>query len=103
MFNLRLSKTLGPVFASVHFQHIGRIYLDNAQQNNLSITPHNVMNFSTRMNLPKWFGPVKLSLNLFVNNVLNKKYELSGYTWDGVGYYIPAAERNYYLSIQTEM
>ncbi|NIA30620.1 MAG: TonB-dependent receptor [Actinobacteria bacterium] len=103
MFNFRLSKTLGPIFASAHFQHIGRIFLDNAQQNELSITPHNVVNFSARMNLPKWFGPVKLSLNLFVNNVLNKKYELSGYTWDGVGYYIPAAERNYYLSIQTEM
>ena len=103
LMNCRLSKNFGPVYTSVHFRYIDRIYLDNTQQKELSIDPYNVVNLSARVKLPQWFGPIKLSASLFINNVLNKKYELSGYTWDNVGYYIPAAERNYFVSIETQL
>jgi len=47
--------------------------------------------------------PLQLSAAVHVNNVLNRKYELSGYTWDGTAYYLPAAERNFYVTIQTQL
>ena len=103
LFNTRLSKTLGPLFATAHFQHIGRIYLDNSQQKELSIDPYNVVNVSASYKLPNWFGPLDLSANLFINNIFDIEYEVSGYTWAGVGYYIPAAKRNYYFSLQTQL
>ncbi len=101
--NCRLAKNFGPVYMSAHFRYIDRIYLDNSQQKELSIDPYKVVNLSARINLPQWFGPLKLSASLFINNVLNEKYELSGYTYDNVGYYLPAAGRNYFVSLQTQL
>ncbi|HPG40969.1 MAG TPA: TonB-dependent receptor [bacterium] len=103
MSNLRINKTIGGLFLSAHVQHIGRIYLDNTQQQELSIAPYQVVNLSAGFNLPDWLTPLQLSTAVHVNNVLNRKYELSGYTWDGVAYYLPAAERNFYVTIQTQL
>ncbi len=103
MGNLRINKSIGGLFLTTHLQHIGRIYLDNTQQEQLSINPYQVVNISAAYKIPAWFGPLQLSAAVHVNNVFNCKYELSGYTWDGTGYYLPAAERNFYVTIQTQL
>ncbi len=103
MMNAGISKSLGPISASLSLQHVGKIFLDNSQNNELAIDPHNVVNFTAHAKLPHYFGPLHLSLSVHVNNLLDEKYELSGYTWDGLGYYIPAAERNFFVSLQSQL
>ncbi|MDZ7723341.1 MAG: TonB-dependent receptor [candidate division KSB1 bacterium] len=102
MVNLSASRTFGPLYLSVHGQHIGRIYLDNSETEQLSITPYNVVNATARLQLPEFSG-VNLLLSVHVNNVLNEKYEVSGYAWGGSGYYIPAALRNVFVSLKTTL
>ena len=101
--NSRINKQIGDLTMSLHGKHVGRIYLDNSENKDLSIDPHFVLNLSARTPLPDIFKPLNLSLSLYVNNVLNAEYEVSGYAWGGVGYYIPAALRNYYLSVKATL
>ena len=103
MFNAGLSHTCYGVLLSAQYRYVGRMYLDNSQTRALSIDPWSVVNLMAQAKLPNWFGPLQLMAILHVNNVLNEKYELSGYTWDGIGYYIPAAERNFFFTLQTQM
>ena len=103
IINARLTKQLGRIYASANVQRVGRIYLDNSQTKNLSIDPYTVVNAVLSYDLPNWFGPVNLTAALHINNLLNKKYEVSGYAYEGVGYYIPAALRNYFFSLKTTL
>ncbi len=44
-----------------------------------------------------------VSLNLYVNNLFNKKYYTMGYTLDNVNYYFPMAQRNILIDISAEL
>jgi hypothetical protein len=41
------------------------------------------------------------TFELMVNNVFDELYSTSGYTYAGVGYYYPAAERNYFFRVRS--
>lgn len=99
MLNGGIVQKIGPARISFKSQHIGRIFVDNSQSLHLSIAPRTVHDLSFHFALPDWFRPLDLEVAFFVNNLLNRKYELTGYVWEGVGYYIPAAERNFFLTL----
>lgn len=83
-----------------HFQatwlskYVGKQYLDNTQQDNLSL--HDYFINDLRLNYqvaPK--GMKELSFGILLNNLLNVKYSSNGYTYSNVAYYYPQAGRNF--------
>jgi len=96
---------------SVITKYVGKQYLDNTSDENKIIKAYLVNNlgFSYKMT-PSWIK--ELSVNLFVNNLLNKKYESNGYTysyfWRPEGsnnavitekFYYPQAGTNFIIGI----
>lgn len=109
------------VGAFITMQHIGMQYLDNSENERKNpanrnapgyvdkvIEPYTVFNAGLSINLvpligKKNFGNVlsQLETNFRVNNLFDVLYETTG-SVDGSGtpYWIPAAERNFYLDIK---
>jgi len=85
---------------------VSRSYLDNTAETNRSLNPYQFVNFraSYRMYLPL---VREVSIQLLVNNVLDKKYENNGYTFGYISggqrtienFYYPQAGRNFLIGI----
>ena len=105
MANLKLSYTRGHLASHLFFQHIGRQYLDNNELDERSIPAYSLLNFYFSYNFKNILGLSGLKLNFWLNNVLNKKYETAGYydSWYGENYLWPAADRNFFIGIETEL
>lgn len=86
----------------IEFRYVGRIQLDQTGQQDLSIDPYSVLNL--RFGVRLLAAPIMnaLALECLVNNVTNERYSGSGYTYYGVPYFIPAAERNVLVRLRTE-
>jgi len=93
---------------SMDGKYVGKQYLDNSMREEMAVPEYFVMN----ANIQKTFrlGPGKMSLGLYVHNLLNHMYYASGWRWEsiskddgtlysGVGVY-PQAPRNYMLKIR---
>lgn len=83
-------------------KHIGRQYLDNSSNKLKSINPYTL--FDTRLRYTVTSKPIKeIGFVLMVNNLLNKKYENNGYTYeyDGTVYnaYFPQAGTNWNVGL----
>ena len=104
LLNARLNYAVGPFGLSVRVQHVGKQYLDSSQNEERVINPFTVLNASVSWAL-KTGAREQARLSLFVNNLLNLKYEASGYydDWAGARFYYPAAQRNFYLSLQVNI
>ena len=63
---------------------------------------YNVLNL--RLGVRLGAAPIvnRLTLECAVNNVTNELYSGSGYTYFGVPYTLPAAERNVFVRLRTE-
>lgn len=108
--------------AYIGMQHIGRQYLDNSENEvknpsarnapgyvDKVIEPYTVVNAGVSVNLVSFLAPDrfkseyinKLELNFKVNNLFDTLYETTG-SVDGSGtpYWIPAAERNFYVDVR---
>ncbi len=92
-----------PVFVSLHFQNVGRIYLDNTENKNKSIAPFSVINgyISHKFTSNIWNAGMEISL--VANNILNKFYEAGGYVEEGTPYWIPAATRNFFFNLKINL
>jgi iron complex outermembrane receptor protein len=88
--------------AGLDARYVGRIYLDNAGSKDHSVEPSTVLNLRTGLATGGLGIGQRFTLELLVNNVTDEKYATSGYTYDGVAYYYPAAERNYFVRLRTE-
>lgn len=99
MANWRISYRIPQLSLSFHVRTIGRQYLDNSEQKDLSIDPYTVANASIRFSSKKFMGLKNLIVDLKINNIFNKLYETHGAVYEGVPYYIPAATRNYFASL----
>lgn len=84
------------------YRYAGRIYLDQTGDNALSIDPYSVINLRVGVRLSAAPLANQLALECAVNNVTNELYSASGYTYYGVPYYYPAAERNVFVRLRTE-
>lgn len=98
---------IASISLSLLSKYISRTYLDNTTAQERSIAPSFVNNirasytFSVRR-------LEQVDLNLTVNNILNAKYQTSGYTWGSMdtegnryhyNFYYPQAETNFMLGL----
>ncbi len=98
--NFRLTYTHEGILASLNAQHVGRIYLDNTERTSYSIEPHTLINGILGYNFGSILGIKSVEARLVINNITNLLYAAGGYVEEGVAYYIPAADRNYFASIK---
>jgi iron complex outermembrane receptor protein len=85
---------------------VGRQYIENGKNRDLSIDPYIVSSISASFMLAQTDAFGSLFLSARFNNIFNKLYESSGYAyeWDGVWYgeYYPAAESNFFMQLRWE-
>lgn len=82
-------------------RHSGRIYLDNSETEAFAVDPYTVLDVDVRYRLP-WLRDADATVRLAVNNVLDEEYETFGYVFFGDAYFIPAADRNVFVSLSFE-
>jgi outer membrane receptor protein involved in Fe transport len=91
---------------------VGRIYVENANRRDLSITPFFTSSVSAAFSIGKLLHLGNLELAARVDNLFNKKFEASGY--GGVtrfrdapsqywAEYFPAAERSFFTTLKLEL
>ncbi len=100
--NLRLTYRRPSFTASLHFQQVGKQYLDNTQNEDRIVPAFRVVNVNFSYRLKNLLGTRSLQLTLQLNNVLNEKYYTAGYydAWAGGNYYWPAAEFNWIAGLR---
>jgi len=101
--NVRAAYNVGGLLLGIQLQHVGRVYLDNSEREELSIEPVTVVNASLEYAFADVLGFRSLALRANVNNLASKLYAAAGYVDTGVPYLIPAADRNYFASITIEL
>lgn len=84
-------------------KYVGRQYLDNTQNNYMSIDPYFVQDIRITGYLQKKIG---LDLNVWINNILNTEYSANGYTYSYIyesriteKFYYPQAGRMFTIGI----
>jgi iron complex outermembrane receptor protein len=84
------------------YRYVGRLYLDQSGAPGMSIDPYGVINLRAGLRFGLGNALKSLALECSVNNVTDEHYSASGYTYYGVPYYYPAAERNVYVRLRTD-
>jgi iron complex outermembrane receptor protein len=101
MANLILDYRNDKYFRLVYrLRSIGRQYIDNANSDELAIDPYLTASLSSSILLKKFERMGTLTISLRIDNLFNEKYELTGVVAEGWPYYIPAAERSYFLQLK---
>jgi iron complex outermembrane recepter protein len=101
--NLRLTFSYEGVLASMHLQHIGRIYIDNTERADNSINPNTILNAVISYNFGSIFGIRTLEARLNFNNITDVLYAAGGYVEEGSAYFIPAAGSNFFASVRVNL
>jgi iron complex outermembrane receptor protein len=80
--------------ASLMSKYVGKQYLDNTENDDLTLDPYLLNDLRLTYSLtPK--GMTSLELSVLVNNIFDVSYSSNGATYgDGVAYYFPQAGRN---------
>jgi len=86
---------------------VGKQFVDNGETENLAIDPYLVSSLSAALNFGGLDGFGKFTLSGRIDNLFNKKYEASGYSyWWGTSpyseYYV-AAERSFFVQLKWEL
>lgn len=96
-----------PIRLTYRLRSVGRQYVENGKIKDLSIAPYLVSSISGSVSMGHLDGFGLFLLSARVDNLFNKKYELSGYTYEDSGQlyaeYFPAAERNFYIQLKWEL
>lgn len=102
-------------------QHIGKQYLDNSENEKKNPSARNAPGYTDKFinaytvfnagisydvisslsdkRIKSYLNSIELSLK--VNNIFDRLYETSGSVdWYGTPYWIPAAERNFYVNLK---
>lgn len=105
MLGGKLAYQLGPVSCAVRIQHVGKQYLDNTENETRTISAFSLIHLSFSYQFEPVFGLPDFRCNLFINNLLNKKYETAGYydSWAGENYFWPGAGRNFFINLETSL
>ncbi|MDO4762837.1 MAG: TonB-dependent receptor [Flavobacteriaceae bacterium] len=78
-------------------QYVSKQYLDNTQNEKLSIPSYNLLDFGASYHLKLKRQDLHIYFNL--NNVLDRKYMNKGYVYDKAPYFFPQAGRNFMLGM----
>ena len=105
MANGKLSYRIGSLLGAVQFQHIGEQYLDNTENENRKINAYSLVNLLFSYELKTFPGISGLKFRIFVNNLLDERYETAGYydSWAGENFYWPGAGRNIFLNLEISL
>ena len=105
MANAKLKYSRGHLTSYLFLQHVGKQYLDNNEMDERSIPAYALANFYCSYRLKNIFGLKGIKFSLWINNILNKKYETAGYydEWAGENYLWPGANRNLFVGLETEL
>nr|MBN2277611.1 TonB-dependent receptor [candidate division Zixibacteria bacterium] len=105
--NLTADFDCNPVRLTYHLRSVGKQYIENGNNDSLSIGDYMVSSLSGSFSIGRFSGLGRLTITGTVNNLFNAKYEQGGYSYlyDGVmaGEYYPAAERNFYFELKWEL
>ncbi len=103
--NGRLSYQLGGLNASLHYQYVGKQFLDNTNRQDRIIPAFTVANFQLRYTLGQLAGLNQVEISLRINNIFNRAYYTAGYydAWAGENYYWPAATRNWIAGLRFQL
>lgn len=91
---------------------VGRQYIDSRNSESISIDPYVTFSLSASATVTNPFGFGDFVVNGRVDNVFNEKYEASGYSETyyfrdepdaTYAYYIPAAERSFFVELQLQL
>ncbi len=105
--NLIFDYNTGRYRLTYRLRVIGKQYVDNGQTEALAIDPYTVSSLSAQVSLGDLDGVGKFTLSGRIDNLFNKKYETSGYSyWWGpepfAEYYV-GAERSFYLQLRWDL
>lgn len=110
---LRLQRRFGALDLAFGLRHVGRIYLDNSQDERKDpaarqapgyvpklIEPFTLGELDASLDLDRLLGGRgrSLRLQLHVDNLFDERYAASGYVYD-VPYFYPAATRNVFVGL----
>ena len=79
-------------------RYVGKQYLESTNMPDAVIDPYFVADLGLNVMIPSGQNTPELRIQFSINNLLDEKYETSGYFYEG-SYYYPGAERNYYLGL----
>ncbi len=96
--NFRLTYRTHPITTSLHFQHIGKQYLDNSNLEKHSIPSFTVVNAFVILRYFQIFEN-DLEVKLLLNNILNKEYYTAGYSYGGENYLWTGAKFNFIVGL----
>lgn len=82
--------------ASLLSKYVGQQYLDNTQNEALTLDPYFVNDLRLTYGISTK-AIKRIEFGLLINNLLNVEYESNGYSYEGVPYYFPQAGRNFML------
>lgn len=94
--NARLTYEIGNFYSSIAIRHVGEFYTDNFRSAANKNDAYTVVNADVSYLFRNVFGLQSLRIRAQVNNCLNALYSAGGNGRE----FFPAAERNYYLSIE---
>ncbi len=101
--SLILDSRVDPMRFVLRLRAAGRQYIENGNNRELSIDPHLVTSLSTSVALGELAEYGLFTLAARVDNLFNTKYEAFGAADDWGAYYIPAAERTFFVQLKWEL
>ncbi len=105
--NLLFEYRPGPVRLVYRLRGVGKQFIDNGANDSLAIDPYWLSSVTASVQLGNLAGIGQFSLSATVDNLFNKRYEQSGYSYyDGfqwVGEYYVGAERNFFVQLKWEL
>lgn len=97
--NIGIEQQITPNFhLALQNQYVSHQFLDNTQNQQLSIPDYYVMDLNAGYQLR--FTETQLNIYFSLNNILNKMYINKGYVYEKTPYYFPQAGRNFMLGMK---
>ena len=92
-------KALKNLKLSLFSKYVGEQFMDNRNIPESKLDAYFVENFLLTYTIDKNSLFKKMSLQLKINNLFNKKYASNGYMWGDTPYYFPQAGRNFLAGV----
>ncbi len=107
--NLIADLKIDPVRLVYRFRAVGRQYIENGGQKNLSIDPYTLSSVSASVFAGSMSGFGKLTLTARMDNLFDELYEVGGYAYDNDGdtnddgFYYVGGERTFFVQLRLDI
>ena len=97
--NLRATYSYHKTSVSGHLFHVGRIYLDNSNNRDISVNPYTLFNLALKVAPPLPAPWPNVAIEARVNNLFRAQYETAGYVDEGIPLWMVGAGQNFYFAL----